>query len=81
MNAHEALAVFLDERHHVCLLAVVEVKFAGRAYENQGIEVIEVLGVSSQIFLGDKLDVGTQSGIPQSAVAAHVVDGDHPIGN
>ena len=40
LNAHEALPVILDERHHVFLLTVIQVEFARGAHKNQGIEVV-----------------------------------------
>ena len=48
VNADKALAVVLDERHHVFLLAVVQVEFAGRAHKDQGVEVVEILRISFQ---------------------------------
>src|ERR1035438_5275526 len=65
MNADKALAIVLDERHHIGLLAVVEVKFACCAYKNEGIEVIESLRVSSQVLLRDQFDIGAKRGIPE----------------
>src|SRR5579864_5426353 len=81
MNTDKSFAVVLDERHHVFLLAVIEVQFAGSAHEYQSIEVIEILGVSLQTLLGDEFGVSTQRGLPQTALATHVVDGDHARGN
>ena len=46
VDTDETLAIVLDERHHVCLLAVVEVQFARRADEDQSVEVVEILRIS-----------------------------------
>jgi hypothetical protein len=51
VNADKSLAVFLDERHHVLFLAVVQVQLAGGAGKHQHVEVVQVLGVVLQGFL------------------------------
>src|ERR1700730_2744849 len=40
VNAHKALSIVLDERHHILLLAVVQVKLACRAHKAPGIKVV-----------------------------------------
>ena len=47
VNPHKALSIVLDERHHILLLALVEVKLAGCAHKDEGIEVVQILRVSS----------------------------------
>ena len=47
MNADEAFAVFLDERHHIGFLRVCQVQFASRTGKHQGIEVLQGLHVQS----------------------------------
>src|SRR2546430_2304425 len=49
--------------------------------KDQGVEGVEIFRVSSQIFLRDELDISAQHGIPETAIAAHVVDRNHTIRN
>ncbi len=77
VDAHKALSVFLDERHHVLLLACVHVQFTRRVGEDQGVEVVKVLGISLQIFLGQQLGICPQRGVPKSTLFAHFVNGSH----
>jgi hypothetical protein len=81
VNAHKAFSVVLDERHHIFLLAAVQVKLPCGAHKDQGIKVIQILRVSSQVLLRDELGVGAERGIPETAVATRVVDGSHSIRN
>ena len=81
VNAYKALAVILDERHHVLLLAVVQVKLAGGAHKNQHVKIIQILRVSFEVLLGDQFGVGAQRRIPETALVAHVVDGGHSVRN
>ncbi len=81
VNADEAFAVFLDERHHVGLLAVVHVEFGGGAGEDDQVEVVEVLGVVAELLFGEELGVRAQHGVPQAALLAHLEDGVHGRGN
>src|SRR5215475_10838344 len=56
VNPDESLSVFLDERHHVFLLAVIEIKLSCSTQKNDSVEVVEVLGVSAEIFLRNEFD-------------------------
>ncbi len=81
VDAHKALAVVLDERHEILLLAVVHVQFAGRAGEDDGVEISQIFGIPLQILLGQQLGVGAQHGVPKAALLAHVVNSCHGGGH
>ena len=81
VDADEPFPIFLDERHHVFLLPVIQVEFARRARENDRVEVVEVLRVLRQLFFGNQFGIGAQDGFPQPSLASHVVDRRHGVGD
>ena len=81
VDADKALAVVLDERHHVLLLARVHIQLAAGVGKDDQVKVVEVLRVSRQLFFGEQLGVGAHRRVPQAALLAHVVDGGHRIRN
>ena len=77
MNPNKALPVFLDERHHVALLAVVHIQFASGAGKNENVKVVEVFPIVLKFLLGEQFSVCAHHRVPQSAFLAHVVNGRH----
>ena len=70
VDAEEALAFVADEGQQRGFLFGVELELA-RGVENDGVEKVEVLEAAGA--LGDELRVGAQEGVPQSELAAQVV--------
>jgi len=77
--ADEAFAVVVDKRQEVGLLF-------GRHFErsagikHDGIEIIQILGVVFQLFLGEHFRIGANGGVPQSALATQALNGRHGVG-
>ena len=43
--------------------------------------MIQILRISPQVFFRNELGIRAQCGVPQAAFTAHVVDGDHSVGD
>src|SRR3974390_1393485 len=51
MDSDESLTVIVDEREHVCFLAVVHVQLSGRACKDKQVEIVQILRISPEVFL------------------------------
>jgi len=70
----------MDEGKQICLLLCIHWKVTGSEEEN-GVKIIQVLGVEFQFLLGEYFCVCTQCGFPEAGGLPHAFYGGHGMGN
>ena len=80
MDADESLSIVVNEGEQIRLLLVVHLERAA-GVEEDGIEVVQVLGIVLELLLRQGLGVGANLRVPEPAFPAHPFDGRERVGD
>src|SRR5258708_36298003 len=80
MNANESFSILAYERQKILLLLLIHIQLA-RGVKEDRIEIIQILGVATQLLLGDELRVGFDVRVVDTRLSPHPFNGRQGVRN
>ena len=78
MCAQKSFSVVFDKRHERGFLFVIHRQLTG-CVKHHGVEIVDVLTVAAQFFLGEQLGIGADERIPQARLLPDLPDGGQAV--